>query len=173
MKRVMCPKCENYITFDETNYTEGQSLVFVCEHCKKQFGIRIGKSKLKSASKNEAEIDGKAVFGSIVVIENVFGYKQVLPLVEGDNTIGRRCTGSIISTPIETSDMSMDRRHCIINVKRNKAGKLIYTLRDFPSLTGTFLKNELLNDKDRVRLEDGAIVTIGATTFILKAAIEE
>ena len=29
MKRVLCPKCDNYITFDETKYTEGQSLVFV------------------------------------------------------------------------------------------------------------------------------------------------
>ena len=37
MKRVLCPKCDNYITFDETKYTEGQSLVFVCDHCKKQF----------------------------------------------------------------------------------------------------------------------------------------
>ena len=37
MKRVLCPKCDNYITFDETKYTEGQSLVFVCDHCKNQF----------------------------------------------------------------------------------------------------------------------------------------
>ena len=54
-----------------------------------------------------------------------------------------------------------------INVKRNKQGKLVYTLRDAPSLTGTFLNNEILGDKDRVRIEEGAIVTIGATTFIL------
>ena len=39
MKRVRCPKCENYITFDETKYTEGQSLVFQCPECNKQFGI--------------------------------------------------------------------------------------------------------------------------------------
>jgi len=51
-----------------------------------------------------------------------------------------------------------------------KQGKLVYTLRDAPSLTGTFLMNEILGDKDRVRIEDGAIVTIGATTFILHAA---
>jgi len=53
MKRVLCPKCDNYITFDETKYTEGQSLVFVCDHCKKQFSIRIGKSKLKATRKEE------------------------------------------------------------------------------------------------------------------------
>ena len=104
-----------------------------------------------------------------MVIANVFGFKQVIPLAEGDNVIGRRCVGTVINTPIETGDMSMDRRHCIINVKRNKAGKLVYTLRDAPSLTGTFLHNEVLGDKDRVRIEDGAIMTLGATSIILKA----
>lgn len=172
MKRVRCPKCESYLTFDETQYSEGQSLVFVCEHCKKQFSIRLGKTKMKEPQKEEKpdESEYKEAFGNITVIENVFGFKQVLPLQEGDNVIGRRCVGTVINVPIETSDMSMDRNHCVINVKRNKQGKLIYTLRDAPSLTGTFLNNEILGDKDRIRIEDGAIITIGATTFILRAA---
>ena len=172
MKRIRCPKCENYLTFDETKYTEGQSLVFVCENCKKQFSILLGKTKMKVPQKEERldVTEYKEAFGSITVIENVFGFKQVLPLQEGDNKIGRRCVGTVINVPIETSDMSMDRNHCVINVKRNKQGKLVYTLRDAPSLTGTFLNNEILGDKDRVRIEDGAIVTIGATTFILRAA---
>lgn len=172
MKRILCPKCENYLHFDETKYTEGQSLVFECEHCGKQFSIRLGKSKMQVPRKEETldEETPKEEFGCIVIIENVFGFKQVLPLEEGDNVIGRRCVGSVINTPIESSDMSMDRRHCIINVKRNKQEKMIYTLRDAPSLTGTFLMNEILNDKDRIHIEDGAIITIGATTFILRAA---
>ena len=175
MKRVLCPKCDNYITFDETKYVEGQSLVFVCEHCKKQFSIRIGKSKLRATRKEEnpEEMVEQNSLGSVIVVENVFGFKQVLSLHEGDNVIGRRCVGTVINTPIESGDMSMDRRHCIINVKRNKQGKLVYTLRDAPSLTGTFLMNEILGDKDRVRMEDGAIVTIGATTFILHTAEAE
>lgn len=172
MKRIRCPKCENYLTFDETKYTEGQSLVFECEHCKKQFSIRLGKTKMQVPQKEEKpdEEEFKEAFGNITIIENVFGFKQVLPLQEGDNIIGRRCVGTVINVPIESSDMSMDRRHCVINVKRNKQGELIYTLRDAPSLTGTFLNNEILNDRDRIRIEDGAIVTIGATTFILRAA---
>lgn len=171
MKRVRCPKCENFLTFDETKYTEGQSLVFICDHCKKQFSIRLCKSKVQAPRKEEKldEKEFQNAFGSITVIENVFGFKQVLPLQEGDNVIGRRCIGTEINVPIETSDMSMDRRHCIINVKRNKQGEIVYTLRDAPSLTGTFLNNEILGDRDRVRIEDGAIVTIGATTFILRA----
>ena len=169
MKRVLCPKCENYLYFDELKYTEGQSLVFVCEHCGKQFSIRLGKSKMKAIRREEnpdAE-ENKGEFGCISVIENVFGYKQVIPLQEGDNVIGRRCVGTVINTPIETGDMSMDRRHCIIHVKRNKKGEIVYTLRDAPSLTGTFYMNEILGEKDQVRLSDGAIITIGATTLIL------
>lgn len=172
MKRVLCPKCENYLSFDETKYSEGQSLVFVCEHCGKQFSIRLGKSKMKALRKEE-NLDEEVIkdeFGYITVIENVFGYKQILPLQEGDNVIGRRCVGTVINTPVETSDMSMDRRHCVINVKRNKQGVLVYTLRDAPSLTGTFLMNEILGDKDQIRVEDGAIITIGATTVILHTA---
>ena len=129
MKRVRCPKCENYLSFDETKYTEGQSLVFVCEHCGKQFSIRLGKSKVRETQKEEIldEEAHKNEFGCIVVIENVFGFKQILPLQEGDNVIGRRCVGTVINMPVETGDMSMDRRHCVINVKRNKLGKLVYT----------------------------------------------
>jgi len=173
MKRVLCPKCENYLYFDETKYSEGQSLVFECEHCGKQFSIRLGKSKIKAVRKEENLLSAESrqgEFGYITVIENVFGFKQLIPLQEGDNVIGRRCVGTTISTPIESGDMSMDRRHCIINVKRSKQGELVYTLRDAPSLTGTFLMNEILGDKDRIRIEDGAIVTIGATTFILHTA---
>lgn len=172
MKRILCPKCDNYITFDETKYSEGQSLVFVCEHCKKQFSIRIGKAKLKATRKEEVldEQANSQDCGSVVVVENVFGYKQVLPLHEGDNVIGRRNKGTDVDVSIETADPSMDRRHCIINVKRNKQGAVVYTLRDNQSVTGTFLMNEILGDKDRVRIEEGAIITLGATTLILRAA---
>ena len=45
----------------------------------------------------------------------------------------------------------------------------MYTVRDFPSLTGTFVGSVLVGKKEQVRLEDEAIVTLGATTFILHA----
>ena len=101
MKRILCPKCDNYITFDETKYSEGQSLVFVCEHCKKQFSIRIGKAKLKATRKEEVldEQANSQDCGSVVVVENVFGYKQVLPLHEGDNVIGRRNKAPMSMSP--------------------------------------------------------------------------
>ncbi len=149
MKRVLCPKCENYLFFDETKYSEGQSLVFECEHCGKQFSIRLGKSKVKALRKEEnleeeAESIKKNSDISRLSKTCIRLSNRYLPLQEGDNVIGRRCVGNFINTPIESGDMSMDRRHCIINIKRNKQGKLVYTLRDAPSLTGTFLMNEIL-----------------------------
>ena len=143
MKRVRCPKCDKFITFDETIYKEGQSLVFECPQCGKQFGIRIGTSKLRATHKEEKldELSNENGYGSIVVIENVFHYKQVLPLKYGDNTIGRYMKGSKTTLPIETNDPSIDINHCVINVSKDKNGRLKYILRDGPSNTGTFVDN--------------------------------
>lgn len=174
MKRVRCPKCDNYTTFDETRYEPGQQLVFVCQHCGKQFGIRMGTSKVRQTQKEEVldEQMGSEDCGSIVVVENVFHYKQVIPLSMGDNVFGRYVQGTNINRPIETVDPSVDTKHCIIRVERNKQGQLRYILRDAPSNTGTFYMNEILRDQDRIHLEEGSIITIGATTLILRVANE-
>lgn len=172
MKRVRCPKCDNFIQFDETKYTEGQSLVFVCDNCKKQFGIRIGVSKLRALQREESKgnlstEEQTESAGTIVAVENVFGFRQEHPLHLGDNVVGRRNKGDEVDVAIETNDPSMDRRHCVINVKRGKNDNYIYTIRDNESITGTFVMNEVLGPKDRRRIEDGAIITLGATSIIL------
>ncbi len=175
MKRVRCPKCDNYITFDETQYEAGQSLVFECPDCGKQFGIRIGTSKLRATQKEEQpdEDANELGYGSIIVIENVFHYKQVIPLKLGENTIGRYQKGAKINTPIETVDPSVDNNHCAITVSKDKNGKIKYVLRDGPSNTGTFVDNEILGDRERRVIEDGTLFTIGATSIILKGAESE
>lgn len=173
MKRVRCPKCDHFIQFDETKYTDGQSLVFICDNCQKQFGIRIGVSKLRALQREENKglslpsKEQEANTGTLIAVENVFGFRQEHPLHLGDNIIGRRNKGDEVDVPIETNDPSMDRRHCIINVKQNKVGNYIYTIRDNDSITGTFVMNEILGPKDQLRIEDGTIITLGATTLIL------
>lgn len=175
MKRVRCPKCDNYIVFDETKYEDGQQLVFECGDCHRKFSIRIGTSKLRKTQKeeNEEEETRNEEFGSIVVVENVFHFKQIIPLDMGDNVFGRYVKGTNINKPIETVDPSVDTKHCIIRVQRNKKGELQYILRDAPSNTGTFFMNEILRDQDRIRLDEGSIITIGATTLILRKAGNE
>ena len=174
MKRVRCPKCDNYITFDEKQYQEGQSLIFVCQECGKQFGVRMGVSKLRNMQRDEdpdAEAEDTQL-GAIIVIENVFHYKQVLPLRMGDNVIGRYQKGNPINTPIETVDPSVDNTHCVINVSRDKQGHIKYVLRDGPSNTGTFVNNEILGDREKRVISDGTLFTIGATSIILRGGKE-
>ena len=172
MKRVRCPKCDNYIIFDETKYEEGQQLVFQCTECSKQFGIRIGVSKLHNRQKDENpdEQANEKGCGSIVVIENCFHHKQVIPLKMGDNVIGRYQKGNRINTPFETVDPSVDLTHCAITVSRNKKGRLQYVLRDLNSNTGTFVDNVELKQGERRNIEDGCLFTLGATSIILRSA---
>ncbi|MBO4905963.1 MAG: FHA domain-containing protein [Bacteroidaceae bacterium] len=197
MKRVRCPKCGHSITFDETHYSEGNTLIFECEECRKQFGVRIGSSQVLKTRKEERaktqehpstpadnqealstsqthkltdEASEQFPYGYVTVVENVFHYRQTIALQMGQNVFGRYVRGSSINAPIETVDPSVDTTHCIINVERNRKGALVYTLRDAPSGTGTFVQNTILRDNDRLRLDDGTIITIGATTLIFHAA---
>lgn len=172
MKRVRCPKCDHYITFDESQYTSGQSLVFKCPECGKEFGIRIGVSKLRDRQKDE-QLDEQANeegCGSIVVIENVFHFKQVIPLHMGSNVIGRYQKGNPANAVFETVDPSVDLNHCTITVGRNKKGGLTYTLQDNNSNTGTFVDNVELAPRERRVISDGCLFTIGATSIILRGA---
>ena len=175
MKRVRCPKCDHYIIFDETKYAAGSSLVFKCDECGREFGIRIGVSKLNNTQKEENpdEQEFAKACGSIVVIENVFHYKQVVPLHMGDNVIGRYQKGNSINTPFETVDPSVDLNHCTITVSRDKRGQLRYTLQDNNSNTGTFVGDVELQPRERRIIEDGTLFTLGATSIILRGADSE
>ncbi len=175
MKRVRCPKCDNYIIFDETRYEAGQSLVFKCDQCGREFGIRIGVSKLKNTQKEENpdEQENAQSCGSLVVIENVFHYKQVIALHMGDNVVGRYQKGNPANCTFETVDPSVDLNHCTVNVSRNKRGELRYTLFDNNSNTGTFVDNVELQPRERRVIEDGTLFTLGATSIILRGADSE
>ena len=175
MKRVRCPKCDNYIVFDETRYEAGQSLVFKCDQCGKEFGIRIGVSKLRNTQKedNPDEQENVEGCGSLVVIENVFHYKQVVPLHMGDNVIGRYQKGNPANCTFETVDPSVDLNHCTLNVSHDKRGGLRYTLSDNNSNTGTFVGDIELQPRERRIISDGTLFTLGATSIILRGADSE
>ena len=174
MKRVFCPKCDRQLTFDETKYPQGKVLAFVCPQCGSQFKIKLGLKVVRNAQGEGQEVkEPDFSCGYISVIENAFAFQQKLPLVLGDNVIGRRNKDTDgVDVPIVTSDPSMGRKHCVIHVKEEADGTPSYTVRDFPSLTGTFVGNELLGKKEQARIEDGTIITLGATTFILHTSNE-
>ena len=166
MKRIRCPKCDEAILFDETRYEPGRILVFECPGCSKKFRLRIP----QPVSEQPAEEAGPVVYGHLVVLENAFHFKQEIPLYEGENVVGRLVKGTKANAAIKTVDPSVDTTHCMVTVKPLPGGKAKFTLRDAPSNTGTFLHNELLGVKERVIISDGDIITIGATTMILREA---
>lgn len=176
MKRIRCPKCDEPITFDDSLYTPGRVLVFECPDCRKQFKIRIAdKAAPRPATEGGGEEpeEERTPYGYVVVIENAFHLRQEILLYEGDNAIGRHVRGTKANAAFKTVDPSVDTTHCHITVSVNKQGKAKFVLRDGPSGTGTFLMNEILGDRDRVTIEDGAIITIGATTLILREGTPE
>ncbi len=160
MKKIRCPKCEQFIRFEESRIEPGTSIILECENCGKKFSIRF------KGKKDEEKTD--YTYGCVIVVENVFCKKQIIPLKPGENLFGRRNPGNDISCPIDTNDVSMDRKHCIIHVEENKEGKIIHKVEDYDSLVGTFVMNEILQKKEKRIVEDGEIITLGATTLILK-----
>lgn len=169
MKRVKCPKCDNSVVFDDSNYQNGQTLIFRCAYCKRDFGVKVGTLMMKNNHEekiiDEHKLDKQ--YGYVVVLENKFAFKQIFPLELGDNVFGRYLKGNNINKPIITSDPSVDTLHCIINVKIDKNNNIVYTIKDAPSNTGTFCMNSILKNNEKRVIYDGTIINIGATTMIL------
>lgn len=111
MKQVICPKCDKAFTFDESRYDTSCNISFICPNCRKRFVMTL--DEIESAEGGRLDTS----HGYITVLENAFGYRQEFPLHPGDNLIGRASKGTEVDIAIETTDMSMDRRHCIIHVK--------------------------------------------------------
>lgn len=174
MKRLHCPKCDEPILFDDSLYQLGRTLVFECSSCRKQFKIRVGSNRQTTdkVTQNQEEKNIEAV-GYLVVIENAFHLRQEIPLYEGENRVGKHVRGTKANATFKTVDPSVDNTHCIITVQKDKLGQCKFILRDGPSGTGTFVMNELVGVKERVNLSEGAIITLGASTIILREGVPQ
>ena len=72
----------------------------------------------------------------------------------GDNVIGRRNKDTDgVDVPIITSDPSMGRKHCVINVKEDKEGKLFIHCAISRVLPEHFCAAYLSERKNRCGLE--------------------
>ena len=166
MKRIRCPKCDQTILFDETQYEAGRILVFECAECHKQFKIRLPRSK------NNQDLPKNLPVGYLTILENAFQFKQVLKIILGENIIGRSVKGTKANLAFRTVDPSIDTTHCIITAEKEKDGRTLFLLQDAPSNTGTFLQNQLLQPREQAIIKEGDIINIGAATMILKLTDE-
>ncbi len=164
MKRIFCPKCDYEIAIPKERIKQWkeenlQTTAVVCNGCAHQIRLRLAP---KQATKKE-----RPQYGHIVVLENVFGERQEYPLLLGENGIGRRNKDSVTDIPIITGDPSMDRHHAIIKVKQMKSGKIKFYIADDDSRVGTFVLGDILAPKEWREIEEGTIITLGATSIIL------
>ena len=166
MKRIRCPKCDQTILFDETQYEAGRILVFECAECHKQFKIRLPRSK------NNQDLPKNLPVGYLTILENAFQFKQVLPIILGENIIGRSVKGTKANLAFRTVDPSIDTTHCIITAEKERDGRTLFLLQDAPSNTGTFLQNQLLQPREQAIIKEGDIINIGAATMFLKLTDE-
>lgn len=173
MKRIRCPKCDEPILFDESQYAPGRTLIFECPGCRKQFRLRIKPIASESSGENDGEEEKRPVLGMLTVIENAFHLKQEIPLYEGKNVVGRHVRGTNANAAFKTVDPSVDTTHCVFEVKTNSNGDVKILLWDAPSNTGTYLGDHLMGVKEKCMVEDGDIVTIGATTLIIRTDMSE
>ncbi|WP_288333841.1 FHA domain-containing protein [uncultured Porphyromonas sp.] len=167
MKKIFCPKCDTAIPLRRERIEELQAsgedrLSIICPQCTHQLNLRLRLPSAKSAKRQEQ----RTSVGHIIVVENVFGYKQLFPLYVGVNAIGRRNKDTATDIPIITSDPSMDRHHAIIKVTEGRTGKLRFAVADDDSRVGTFLAGELLAPKEWRYLQPGDVLTLGATSII-------
>ena len=124
MKKIFCPKCDTAIPLSREHLSkliaQGEERIsLVCPQCAHQLNLRLRLPQGQTKAAKQSRPDRPSV-GHLVVLENVFGYKQLFPLFLGDNHIGRRNRDTQTDIPVITADPSMDRHHACIRVTEGK-----------------------------------------------------
>ncbi len=171
MKRVFCPKCDEMILLSDEKIREALlnadgRLDVICDTCGHQLRMRLNTRRRNT---NGEDATGEPV-AQLKVVENAFGFVQEFTLYEGTVGIGRRNRDSGVDLAIITSDPSMDRHHCLIKAERKKSGEVMLWLADDKSRVGTFLSGRLLADGEWALLQEGDVITLGATSLIITPA---
>ena len=82
----------------------------------------------------------------------------MLPLVEGDNVLGRDEDATL-----RIDDPSVSRRHAVVRVRGGEA-----SLEDLGSKNGTFLKDTRVEAS--VALEDGDVFALGEVALLFRSS---
>jgi pSer/pThr/pTyr-binding forkhead associated (FHA) protein len=119
---------------------------------------------------NEAKALKAQVPGWLIVHDET-ARVQSFDLKEGKNVIGRK-SSMAVDIAIETEDLTMGRRHCMVEVKVNeKRGGFDFLISDLKSVNGTILNGRIqrkLTDQDVIYLNDGDTFQLGLTKVVFK-----
>jgi pSer/pThr/pTyr-binding forkhead associated (FHA) protein len=177
--------CGKPVTYDVQDIPKDAKLFTVdCPHCRHRhnFNITVKAAPVQppqsaplADEKTQIDDMGQLIVQSVPV--------QIFNLAFGVNVVGRANKSTAQpDVKIQTTDILMSRRHCVVDVLRDASGRFGYHLYDVgridatPSHNGTYLNqlrltahpNQGKMEYTIVALSDGDIVQIGKTKFTFK-----
>lgn len=171
-KYIICPYCKKRIEFEliRVSMDKNRHVSMPCPGCKRRLAFTLQDERTKEVrqttkqtARGDQELQPLAI---LHVVENVFGFAADFPLYAGLNRVGRyNDKHTDLEVAIRSADPSLDRNHTLITVEETSEG-VVSIIMDDDSMTGTFLNARELTPGEKHRLEDGDVITLGATSLI-------
>lgn len=182
--QIKCPKCGLVITVLKQPGMEKKSLT--CPACKvksklTEYHVVIPKAKpaqsddTESTQYNLHTTKGSRTTGETTMYDDPYsGFRgMAMPgklvdettgaqyqLMTGTNTIGRKAAVPRATIQINTANHTMSRNHAIIQIKEFN-NKLTHFISNSENKNHTYINGQLLDQGDRVVLQDGDLLKFG------------
>lgn len=155
-KIIVCPNCRGKL--EVTNPKEEPMLKITCPNpaCGAKLRVRFDTGETIIAPKKDmATVPGYLSYGG-----------KHFELQEGRNSVGRASSKHEAQIELNTSDKSMSRVQCLLDVVRTEKGRVKVIISDLRSSDKIAQKPTLIGDEplekgDRLVLEDGDTIQMG------------
>lgn len=174
MHEIHCPFCQKINSF--SNFKEnrpGKGMSLSCKGCFKVFYVFENEADLPiDTTKRAASVLCQKRVAEdephFVVLEDEFSMRQVfaIPQDAGEYIVGRKNEGSDADIQLYTSDPSVDRYHFTL-VKKGTGMTSSFYVKDNRSRTGTYVNNKEISPNECRRINDGDVLSVGATSIII------
>ncbi|MDO5035729.1 MAG: FHA domain-containing protein [Porphyromonas sp.] len=166
---IHCPYCGKETAVGVPAPNAEKALYTPCNICRKPIAVYSSVARTRTHEDRSTKAVTVESFdfshepAYLEFIENQFAHPQRLRIPLGTSRVGRYNPHSKVELQLFTNDPSMDRSHLKLQLKED--GTLLAS--DPGSNTGTYVNRSLLEPREQRRLEDGDIITMGATTAIV------
>lgn len=155
-KIITCPNCRGKL--EVTNPREEPMLMITCPNpaCGAKLRVRFDTGETIIAPKKKmATVPGYLSYDG-----------RHFPLQEGRNTVGRSSSKHEAQIELETTDRTMSRVQCLLEVVRTENGRVKVIISDMRSSDKisqkpTLVGDDPLEEGDRLVLEDGDTIQMG------------
>ena len=155
-KIITCPNCRGKL--EVTNPREDPMLLITCPNlaCGAKLRVRFDTGETIIAPKKKmATVSGYLSYDG-----------RYFPLQEGRNTVGRSSSKHEAQIELETTDRTMSRAQCLLEVVRTENGRVKVIISDMRSSDKisqkpTLVGDDPLEEGDRLVLEDGDTIQMG------------